>query len=241
MNKKENEIIAQKRKAQKEFIELKKMQSGEISIEKKPSIEETMPKTPKEKIKNFWFYHKTQSIIAILAAAVLIFAVSQCAARPYYDGKVVIYIRAFLSDIHLRGIKDYMTPYFEDINGDGEINIQFIDCSYTTEGTYDLDYVKSQSTKLQALISSEPAAQLFITDNITTNELDTMFSSAEHFFVETVILPQQIYSPTNELGLTLPDGLTLGKRIVDGTMIQNKKDITKHTEQASSVFEKIKN
>ena len=56
--KKTNEILEAQRKARQDFLDLKKMQSGEITPPPKPSEEAVLPKTGKDKAKNFWFHYK---------------------------------------------------------------------------------------------------------------------------------------------------------------------------------------
>lgn len=236
MSDNKNEILRERKKAQKAFIELKKMQSGEMQIEKSPEV----VITKEDRRNTFWFYHKTHVIIALIAAVVLAVCVAQCATRKNYDAKVVVYTNTYLSDIHLTYLDNYLTPYFEDINNDGEVNVQFIDCSYNIEGSYDLDYVRSMSTKLQALISSEGDALLFITDQTRFEELDKNFNSVEHFFTDSIPLSDTPRQNAISDGLDLPENLILGKRIVGGTMIEDSKNIEKHISQADGVFEKLK-
>ena len=49
-----NPIIAEQRRAREEFLKLKRMQSGEIPTEPKPSEIAVKPKTFTEKLKNIW-------------------------------------------------------------------------------------------------------------------------------------------------------------------------------------------
>ena len=51
-DKNKNEIIEEQRRAREEFLRLKRMQSGEIKADPKPSEVALLPKTPKEKIAN---------------------------------------------------------------------------------------------------------------------------------------------------------------------------------------------
>ena len=55
--KNENEIIQEQRKARKAFLELKKMQNGEMDAGPKPSDVAIVPKTFWEKFKHFWYYN----------------------------------------------------------------------------------------------------------------------------------------------------------------------------------------
>ena len=231
-----NEILSERKKAQRSFIELKKMQAGEITPEKAPEA----VLTTKTKWQTFWFYHKVHIIIAFLVAIIMAFCITQCALKPKYDAKVIVYTNTFLSDIQIGYFKDYLTPYFEDINNDGEVNIQFIDCSYNTDDSYDLEYVRSMATRLQAIISSEGDALLFITDQKRFDELDTNFNSVEHFFTDSINLPNIAQEKAKADGIEIPENLILGKRVIGGTMIESSRDIELHTKQADGVIDKLK-
>lgn len=66
-----NEILEEQRRARQEFLELKKMQSGEMEAPPKPSEVAIVPKTPKEKWDNFWFQYKWY-VVAIMAVTVVL-------------------------------------------------------------------------------------------------------------------------------------------------------------------------
>ena len=69
---KKSETLRQREKAQKDLLELKKMQRGEISPETlKDDHKKIVPKTLDEKCENFLFYHKYKLMFAAVAAVVL--------------------------------------------------------------------------------------------------------------------------------------------------------------------------
>ena len=82
MNKK-SETLRQREKAQKDLLELKKMQRGDID----PSIlkdddKKITPKTPDEKIENFFFYHKYKLLFAAAVAVVLAIIITSAITTP---------------------------------------------------------------------------------------------------------------------------------------------------------------
>ena len=60
--KKVSDTLAQQRKARQDFLELKKMQHGEMDAGPKPSEIAIEPKTFTEKVKNYWFHFKWHTL-----------------------------------------------------------------------------------------------------------------------------------------------------------------------------------
>ena len=117
--KKTNEILEEQRRARQEFLDLKKMQQGEMKAPPKPSEVAIVPKTPKEKWDNFWFQYKWY-VIAITAITVVVAVmVAQCATRTAYDYEVVLFSYTSVLDEQADKIADYIEKYAEDMNGDG--------------------------------------------------------------------------------------------------------------------------
>lgn len=240
MDNNKSHTLEQQRKARKDFLELKKMQSGEIAPPPKPSEEELIPKTFGEKLKNFWFHYKLQTIGILALALVLGIGISQCVARPDYDAKVIIYTNSYFTPSGLTVFEDYIKQYTSDVNGDGEINVQVIDCSYNKDGTYDNDYVNSLASKLQALIATDGEVQLFITDDIKREQLENISENIEHFFVDSAPVDDSIFKIADQKGETVPKGLTIGRRVVKGTLVENVKNIENYTKNAADILNKIK-
>lgn len=234
-----NETLEQRRRAQREFLELKKMQQGVVTPEP-TSTENAVPLTFKEKIENFWFHYKVHTFFVIFICIILVIGISQCATKEKYDARVVFYTDKVYADEQIAFLKDYITPCFSDIDGDGTVNIQLINCSYGTEGSFDMNYANSVATKLQAIIANEGDVQLFIVDPARLTQLNSISDTLPSFFTETVPFPEEIYNKATENSVTLPEGLIMGRRIVEGTLIENIKDIDKYISDAKSAMEKFK-
>lgn len=239
-DKKYSDTLEQRKKAQEEFLKLKKMQSGEIAPEKKPSEVAIIPSTPTEKIKNFWYHYKIHTLLTLFLCIVIVIGVTQCVAREEYDAKIVLYTNAYYYDGHTNALSEYMTQYFTDINGDGEVKVQIIDCSYTTSGTYDSDYTNTMATKLNSVLTGDGAVQLFIVDEKNYNHLNSVFTSVDEFFVDSAPLPADTYTFFEEKDLSLPENLFIGRRIVEGTLIENEKNIELYTAECITALNKIK-
>lgn len=239
-NKKYSETLEQRKKAQREFLELKKMQQGTTDAPPRPSEEVVVPQTFKEKLANFWFHYKVHTVLILFAAVVMAFGITQCLDRETYDGRVVMYTQDYYTDTQMDVISKYLTPYFTDVDGDGEVTVQVINCSYNDEDTYDFDYVQSLATKLQSVIAYEGDVQLFIVDEVKKQQLNSISNEGLEFFVDEAALSDDFYEAVKSGDFEVPENLIIGRRIVAGTLIENEKNIDVYVAQAESVLDKIK-
>ena len=238
MENNKSDILSERKRAQQSFLNLKKVQKGELPPEKRE--EEKVPKTFKEKIVNFWFHYKVHSILAVFFAVVLAIGITQCSTQEKYDGRVALYTRNHYTNAEIEFFKDYLTPYFTDTDGDGKVNIQIIDCSYTTEGSFDLNYTSALATRLQSIISSEGDVQLFITTPDTLEQLNSVSEQLPEFFVENIAFNEEIYNMAKEQGISLPNNLMLGRRAISGTLIGELENIDEYVSKAQQIMDEFK-
>lgn len=229
-----SETIKEQRKARKDFLELKKMQNGEINAGPKPSDVAIVPKTFKEKIAHFWFYHGVTFITVIITTVVLAVLITQCATRKKCDLKVVIYTSSYIDVENNEYISEYLSKYIDDINGDGTANIQILNCSYAGNGK-DSQYEYNMTTKIQAIIASESDALLFITDESTRDKLSNI--SAELFDGEPLMLDADFYENCDKAAYTkLPDGLAISCRAIEGTTLEHNKKIESYYNESKKII-----
>lgn len=238
--KKTNDIIEEQRKARQEFINLKKMQQGEMYAGPKPSETATVLKTPWQKFQNFWSYSKWVVLSAIAITVLIAVMVVQCATRPVYDLKVVYFTYTPVLDDQTTAISDYIAEYTEDVNGDGEVNIQVVNCSVSQESS-NITMRNATLQKLQAMIVAEENALLFITDEDSAAYFDGLSDEVGGFFEETEVkLGEDFYAATeNETLGRLSEGLTLSCRRVVGTIIEGKEDIVAYRNAAVNIIKNI--
>ena len=237
-----NEILEQQRKARQEFLELKKMQHGGSGAVHNPDKDAIVPKTPREKIANFWFHYKWHTIAAVLAAIIVAVSVTQCATAVKNDFAVVVFSYSSLSDTQLAPLKAYMEDMCEDINGDGTVSIQFVNCSYNKSGNNG-QYEYTMLTKLQAILAGEDNALLYISDDESHKYLFESDGTEGLFKEEPCKIGQNLISKLSsesEDGIPLPDNLQISCRVVKGSAIEGKKNIDKIEEQSKKIIEAIK-
>ena len=218
-----NEILEEQRRARQEFLELKKMQSGEMEAPPKPSEVAIVPKTPKEKWDNFWFQYKWYVVAITAVTVVLAVLITQCATRTKYDMEVVYFTYTAALDEQTNAVAKYIAGYAEDVNGDGEINIQVVNCSFNGKSG-DTQYRYTMMTKLQAMIAGDQNAMLFITDEDSYKYLADLSNGDGLFDGEPFMLGEEFYksTETDSYG-KLPEGLRIACRRVSDTVLESKK------------------
>ncbi len=235
-----NEILEEQRRARQEFLELKKMQSGEMEAPPKPSEVAIVPKTPKEKWDNFWFQYKWYVVAIMAVTVVLAVLITQCATRTKYDMEVVYFTYTAALDEQTNAVAKYIAGYAEDVNGDGEINIQVVNCSFNGKSG-DTQYRYTMMTKLQAMIAGDQNAMLFITDEDSYKYLADLSNGDGLFDGEPFMLGEEFYkaTETDSYG-KLPEGLRIACRRVSDTVLESKKGSADAYTNAEKTLEAIK-
>ncbi|MBR7071243.1 MAG: hypothetical protein IKI29_03670 [Clostridia bacterium] len=230
-----NETMDQQRKAREEFLALKKMQSGQQQPEPKPSEIAITPKTPGEKAANFWFHYKWVVIAGLITAVILAVLVAQCAGRVDYDLKVVLSCRTPLMDAETNKITAYLEPFCTDTNGDGEVHLQVVNCSYSeTDGNTQYQY--TMATRVQAILAADADALLFLTDQPAYDSLQAL-ADGGMFEDNTCLLGEAFYAACQtENGIKLPEGLRLSCRKIDGMTIEKNQKAKQYYEAAQKIL-----
>lgn len=238
--KKKNAILEEQRRARAEFIKLKKMQQGEIAAAPKPSEVAVTPKTFKEKRENFWFHYKWYVIGITAAVAAFVLLVAQCMSIPNYDFNIIYFTYTPAIDKQTDLIADYFEKYGEDINGDDKVEVQIMNCSFSNEPG-DIQYRNSQIQKLQALITGEYKAMLYITDAQSIKYFDSIGSENTGMFEgEPIPLSDEFYKTTalHELD-RLPEGLQISCRRIEGTIMEKNKTAQSVYKESSRLIKEL--
>lgn len=240
--KKTNEILEAQRKARQDFLDLKKMQSGEMYAGPKPSETATVLKTPWEKFQNFWHYSKWYVIFSIGLTILVAVMVAQCVSKPNYDLKVVYFTYTPALDDQTGLIADYLDDYVEDVTGNGKVEIQIINCSISNNNSSVMNR-NATLQKLQSIIVAEESAMLYITDEESQKYFDAMESESGSFFDEnSVEFGDDFYKATSHEALgPLSQGLTLRTRRFSGTILESKDETSKYHEVAKNAIVNIQN
>lgn len=174
MQKKVSDTLAQRKKAQESFLELKKAeQNAAASGGQTPPPPEKKPMTRKEKLANFWFYHKWALIAGVAFALVLAVTVRQCATRPKADLTVVLYSNEIVADQNADLLQEYFETLCPDFNGDGQVRVTIINCTYET-GVSTGEYQLAKMQKLQSEIGFDSEAMLYLTNQEGYDYVDSI-------------------------------------------------------------------
>lgn len=219
---KKSETLAQRNKAQRDLIELKKMQAGEIAPGPKPSEEAVLPKTFKEKAANFFYHYKWVVLAAAFGAVVLCVLIANIVNRIDYDSKVVVFSYNTGYSLFNERISDYFETVYADVNENGKVEIAAIDCSINPKDTSELK--TSKLTRLSTMMSVENDALIYLVDEESIKHFENL--DVELFKKENmVLLGQDFYDFIEVEDSGVPETkLYAAIREVDGTMIdgQNK-------------------
>ncbi len=238
--KNESETIAQQRKARQEFLNLKKMQNGEMEAPPKPSEVAVKPQTAMEKWQNIWFHDKWLIIILALIIASIAFLTVQCATKTKYDATVVVFTYTLTGDKNCEAMAEYIKPYAKDINGDGEVNISVVNCSFNNaDGNSEYSY--AARTRAQTMLAGEASALLFITDSESYEHLSGISEGGPLFEGEPIVFKDDFYEKcdVDEL-FDMPENLQISCRRIEGTSIESDKNIEAYYDLAQDVLNGLK-
>lgn len=238
MDNKKNDIIEEQRRAREEFLKLKKMQSGELDAGPKPSEVAIIPKTPKEKWDNFWFQYKWAVIAAVASFIVLTVLITQCASRKNPDLEIVYFSYTPILDQQATLVSEYFEGITKDVNEDGEIVVQVVNCSFQNNGN--IQYRNSILSKLQAIIAADEKALLFITDDKSIEYFDNLNTDGGIFDGEAIPLGEEFYKATESKDFgPLTAKLSISIRRISDTLLEKKADIGKYYEESKRLLNEV--
>lgn len=209
------------------------------------------PKGFKATAQNFWYHYKFHTIVCLFLVITLAVSVAQCSTKTKYDYKIVVATKSVpLTSTQLTAIKNELTPYGSDLNSDGEVNINLIDCTMSSDpADYQNNLAKQQ--KLQALLMSDTDVMLFITDlkafSFIKNLNDTGFienlnlpngDGYYYDFTNTDIIKNAKAKTANGDNLIWPEFL-ISRRIIKGTLFEGRDGTDENMKNADVFIEKI--
>ncbi len=239
--KKESDTLRQRRFAQQEFLKLKKMQQGELDAGPKPS-EVAVPLTFGEKLKNIWYHDKLAIVIVGILVIAIALLVTQCATKTKYDATVVVFTYEITGDPNCNKMGEYLKPFCTDINNDGEININVVNCSINNNDENN-NFNYTNRSKVQSLLATDASALLFITDDESYKYLMGLSDEITLFEGEPIKFEDAFYKYcVDESGFyETPDDLQISCRTTKGTAIENDKNIDAYYSQAQTILDGLKN
>ena len=234
-----NKIIEEQRRAREEEIKLKQMRQGLIEPEVKDEAAVIIPKTPKEKWQNYWYHFKWHTIGAVLLTAVLAVMVTQCLSREKYDFITIVYTHSPIESGRIEKMEEYLEQYAEDIDGDGKVSVEVVDCSFIDTNT-NSQTNQAAMAKIQAMIAAEPKAVLYIIDKKGMNDLNAL-NEKGFFDAEPLLLGEDFYEfCEGETELEqLPDELKISYRRINDTLMEKDETANKVYKVCKKIYDKL--
>lgn len=234
-----NKIIEEQRRAREEKINIIKAKQGLVEIEEKDDSAVIIPKTPAEKVANYWYHFKWHTIGALMLIAVLSVLIVQCASRQNYDFITVVYTHTPIESGRMEKIEEYLEQFSEDIDGDGKVSIEVVNCSFADTQSNSTTN-QAAVAKVQSMIAAEPKAVLYIVDKKAVNTLNSL-NEKGFFDAEPLELDEEFYlfcEGESEFE-KLPDGLKIGYRRINGTLMEDDKTANKVYEVCKKIYEEM--
>lgn len=209
------------------------------------------PKGFKATIENFWYHYKFHTIVCFFVIVTLVVSIAQCSTKTQYDYKIVVATKSVpLTTGQINAITNELTPYGKDLNGDGEVNINLIDCTMSSDTT-DYQTTLAKQQKLQALLMTDTDVMIFITDLKAFSFIKNLNDTG---FMENLNLPNgdgYYYDFTNtevikNAKAKTPDGdkliwpeFLISRRIVKGTLFEGRDGIDQKVADADAFIKRF--
>ncbi|MBQ2676931.1 MAG: hypothetical protein IJF54_06000 [Clostridia bacterium] len=121
-------------------------------------------------MENYWYHYKFRTVfIGFLIFVVVFFAVQEL-KREHYDYTVVLYLSETVSPEFEEAVERTLEKYADDFDGNGEVNVQLLNFSYSPYGSNN-DYRLGQASALMGELQNNTTF-LFITDSYRFDELN---------------------------------------------------------------------
>jgi len=156
MSERKSETLRQREKAQKDLLELKKIQQGQLDPETLKKDEKIIPMTFGEKVSNFFFHHKWKVVTAVCAAIVLSIVIHSEVTKIRYDTTLTLYCFEYFSEENADAVAYWMEGYFPDTNRNGKSQVSVQNCSFVLEAA-NKAYIDEMQRKLQSLLLEKDA------------------------------------------------------------------------------------
>jgi hypothetical protein len=236
VSEKRNKIVEEQRRAREEFLKLKRMQQSGVQPEKKEEVK--LPQTFGEKLQNFWYHYKVHTLLTVFIAVVIAITTVQCANREEYDMSVLYFAFEPTAEGQIELAEEYFADLATDVNGDGEVKVKIMNCSFNSE-LRDMQYKHTMLSKVQSVVAVERSVTLYVVDEKAVEYFDNAFDESI-FEGELIPLSEDFYKETTIEKVTFPENLKIGLRRISGTAFEGKKEAEESYKEAQKIFAKIK-
>lgn len=122
------------------------------------------------KLENFWYHYKWHTIISVFLVFVAVIGIWQYIDTPQYDYQIILYTSRSDTTALATALNKELCALGDDINGDGEVNVQIYNMSYGNMDS-NSNFRNSQAQALRGELMSDRCF-LIITDEDRFEQLD---------------------------------------------------------------------
>ena len=127
--------------------------AGVPEEEMRPDPKPEKPKTPKEKRQNFWYHYKWATLAAVCTAVLLTVMLLQTFTQKKPDYTLLLITEKPYSDEALRFLEQSLAADGKDVNGDGTVRVEVVNCYLDAGGTDTRAFI-ANSQMLQARLAA---------------------------------------------------------------------------------------
>lgn len=146
-----------------------------------------MFKKIKKFIDNYWYYYKWYVITALFALFALIVVVTQLLTREKYDANIIWAMNGYVPPQYVDAMEEEFEKYCEDYDGNGEVNVQVILVTFTSDGGMPSGEIEiSMQQKLITQLSAGDAYIVISDEKTYDGKLDKLgiFENIEESYPE---------------------------------------------------------
>ena len=122
------------------------------------------------KLENFWYHYKWHTIISVFLVFVAVIGIWQYIDTPQYDYQIILYTSRSDTTALATALNKELCVLGDDINGDGEVNVQIYNMSYGDMDS-NSNFRNSQAQALRGELMSDRCF-LIITDEDRFEQLE---------------------------------------------------------------------
>lgn len=199
------------------------------------------PKGFREKLENFWFYYKIQTLLVAFILFVAGYSLYLYLSTPQPDYRVALCVTQNKMEGVAVILEEKLAAYGEDINGDGKVTVEVMDLSFDDSSVSLVEASQRQTQLLGELEAGQTI--VWITD------MEKYNYCKDCFYGDTLFTPlaegEGDYLAWNETELQkemaehLASSLRLSVREYRGNYLEEKKDIDKQQRDGMELIMRV--
>ncbi len=97
----------------------------------------------------YWYYYKWHILGSLALILIIAICTAQCMMKVNPDYYVLFYSDTYISDQALAEVTDSLEEISDDLNGDGKVKVQAINCSFTEDDNPNIRLSAHQQATMQ--------------------------------------------------------------------------------------------